>query len=98
MCLLSNTNIFHYEFCEKKFPFLEIFPNKILSYKLHVMKPHPKIYAEAIRACRVAPAECVYIDDIFEFVEAADYLGMHGITFTGVFNLEKDLRELGVKI
>lgn len=91
LCLLSNTNVLHYEFCEKKFDILKIFNHKVLSYRLHVMKPHPKIYMEAVKLCKVKPEECVYIDDIGEFSEAASLLKIHGIQYVNIEELKQDL-------
>lgn len=96
LCLISNTNVLHYEFCEKKFDILKIFNHKILSYKMHVMKPHPKIYLKAVKLCNVLNEECVYIDDILEFVEAANYLGIHGIHYKSMEYLQEELKKLSV--
>jgi len=96
LCLLSNTNAFHYEFCGRKFNILKIFDYHVLSYKIHVMKPHPKIYREAVKLCGVKPEECVYIDDIEEFANAASYLKINSIHYKGTDFLKKELEKLNV--
>jgi len=96
LCLLSNTNALHYEFCERKFNILKIFDYHVLSYKIHVMKPHPKIYREAVKLCGVKPEECVYIDDIEEFANAASHLKINLIHYKGTDTLKKELKKLNV--
>lgn len=96
LCLLSNTNVLHYEFCERKFNILKIFDHHVLSYKIHAMKPHPKIYLEAVKLCGVKPEECVYIDDIEEFANAASHLKINSIHYKGTDFLKKELEKLNV--
>jgi putative hydrolase of the HAD superfamily len=96
LCLLSNTNALHYEFCEKKYNILKIFDHHVLSYKIHAMKPHPRIYLEAVRLCGVRPEECVYIDDIEEFARAASNLKINAIHYKGTDFLKKELKRLNV--
>ncbi len=96
LCLLSNTNVLHYEFCERKFNILKIFDYRVLSYRIHAMKPHPKIYLEAVKLCGVKPEECVYIDDIEEFANAASHLKINSIHYKGTDFLKKELEKLNV--
>lgn len=75
----------------------DLFSPKIFSCEVRVRKPYPLIYEIAAREAGVTPQECVYVDDIIKYVEAAEKAGMKGIHFLGVEKLEDELRETGVK-
>lgn len=94
--LLSNTNALHYEFIRKEYAFARLVHGAVLSYKLRMRKPEPRIYRAALRIARVRPQEAVFIDDLRENVDAAKKLGMHAIRFLGSDDLRLHLRELGV--
>ena len=93
-CLLSNTNVLHYEWCKKRFPFLSFFEHTVLSYKTGVMKPHPRIYMEAVKKLGLKKEECVYVDDFPELAEAAELLGLHAVHFRDAGQLKKELNRL----
>lgn len=94
--LLSNTNALHYDFIRKEYDFARLVHGAVLSYKLRMRKPEPRIYQAALRIARAKPQETVFIDDLRENVSAASKLGMHAIVFRGSENLRGRLRELGV--
>lgn len=87
LVLLSNTCEAHFTFAKERFPFLKLFDAYILSYELATRKPEEKIFRAALDAAGCAPEECLYIDDIPEYVEAATRLKIPSHTF-------KNLREL----
>jgi len=93
-CLLSNTNVLHYEWCKRTFPFLAFFDNTVLSYKTGVMKPHPRIYMEAVNKLGLKKEECVYVDDFPELAEAAHLLGFPAVHFRNAGQLKKELNRL----
>jgi putative hydrolase of the HAD superfamily len=93
---LSNTNEWHFNYCRKQFPVLGLFDSFILSYKVGKRKPHPKIFIEALQQTAALPSQCLYIDDIEEYVKKAQELGMHGIHFISVKQLKKELKGYGV--
>jgi glucose-1-phosphatase len=97
LALLSNTDAIHMSNDEVRFPFFRLFPVRIYSFRVGVSKPNPVIYREALRACKVRAEEAVYIDDIAEYVEAAQRLGMTGIVFKSVEQFQSDLQGLGIQ-
>lgn len=94
--LLSNTNIFHFEYAKDKYKILELFEEYILSYQVGANKPDEKIYLEALRRSGSPPERCIYIDDIKEFARAATKVGMKGIHFEDVKKLREKLQGYGV--
>lgn len=67
--LLSNTNAMHWEtyiysmFCEGGYTINHYFNHIFLSYKLHLFKPQPEMYAE-IEKWIPTDDEVYYIDDV----------------------------------
>jgi len=94
LVLLSNTDVMRFGFIKKKFPEIMIFDAYVLSYEVGVMKPHPRIYDEALKEAGVEARECVFIDDIEENIEAARKLGIRGILMTLQTDLEAALQEM----
>jgi len=94
--LLSNTNEWHFLHSIRPLDVFPLFDAVTLSYEVRAMKPAPAIYGDMLRKLSVAPAECVYIDDLDENVEAASRLGMHALLFTSPEALRTDLRRAGI--
>ncbi|MBI2142851.1 HAD family phosphatase [Candidatus Woesearchaeota archaeon] len=97
IAMLSNTNGIHYKYWAKVLGRnMKLFKELILSFQVGVRKPDSRIFLEAARRLGVEPQQCVFIDDVEEYVEAAKKLGMRGITFSSARQLETDLKKLGV--
>jgi putative hydrolase of the HAD superfamily len=56
-----------------------------------MMKPDPDIYLAVLNDLACRPDEAVFIDDKTENVEAARQLGMRGIVFRGVAEVQAEL-------
>lgn len=87
LVLLSNTCEAHFTFAQKHFPFLKLFDSFILSYEIGARKPEEKIYRAALKEAQSPPEECFYIDDIPEYVAAAEALGIPSHTFRNLKEL-----------
>ena len=96
--LLSNTDVERFGFIRKKFPEILLFDQYVLSYEVGYMKPHPEIYAEALKKARVPAGECVFLDDLPENIEGAQRLGMNAILYGHRTDLEVRLKQLNVAI
>jgi len=97
LVLLSNTNPWHFEYCFNRFPFLRLFDAFALSYNLGYRKPDPQIFKSALEEAGHAPEECLFIDDIQAYVDAAAELGIKSICFEGVDQLKSELSAHGVR-
>lgn len=69
------------------------FDHVIESSKAGIRKPDPRIYLMMCDALSVAPAECVYLDDLGINCKPAAALGMHAIKVTGEAQALADLAE-----
>ncbi|MCX8045051.1 MAG: HAD family phosphatase [Desulfobacterota bacterium] len=93
---LSNTNVWHFTYCREHFPVLRNFHAFVLSYEQGICKPDLRIYNRAVAAASTQPHQCIYIDDIPEFVAAGEQIGLHGIRFVSTSQLVRALQERGV--
>lgn len=95
--LISNINKLHYDYIVQTFPgTMAVFDKKILSYKVGVRKPHPRIYRAAIEAAGFRRQEAVYTDDRLDLIEEAKRIGISSVVFKNVCDLRTRLRALGV--
>jgi putative hydrolase of the HAD superfamily len=99
LALLSNTDPIHVAHLESTYGFFRHFPKpaRIYSCVVGASKPNPLIYREALRASKARAEEAVYIDDIPSYVEAAQRLGMTGVTFQSPEQLDREMEALGIK-
>ncbi len=93
--LLSNTSV-EYTGAIKDNSFWEHFDDVVLSYKVGLRKPDPAIYKLAAERLGVPPQQIVFIDDIPANVEPVGKLGMRGIVFENIDQLNQALAKLGV--
>ncbi len=96
LILLSNTSECHFNNVCAKYPVLDLFDDKILSFQLGFMKPDRRIFLKALSRAGCAPEECFYIDDIPEFIDAAKKVGLDAEVFLGVPPLKKALATRGI--
>jgi 2-haloacid dehalogenase len=93
LALLSNVDPWHFEYCEHKFPVLNKFTKKFLSYEMEMKKPDLAIYKQVAKELDVTPEECLFIDDMPENVDAAKQVGFDAIRFVDPDQLRTELVE-----
>jgi len=98
LALLSNTNEWHFEHVIQPLEDYDLFDHVTLSYEVKAMKPAKKIYQDAVKKSKMNPEECVFIDDVKEYADAASEMGIHGIQYTSHDALLESLRHVGVKV
>ena len=98
LVLLSNTNAAHFAFVERKYPILQAFPRRVLSYEVGACKPDPKIFEAAAEAAGCPPAECFYVDDIPEYVSAARQLGFDAVVYGNTPTLIQELARRQINV
>jgi putative hydrolase of the HAD superfamily len=90
--LLSNTSPWHFEHVIQTNPAFALFDTVTLSFEVGHSKPSPRIYEDAVTKLGLMAEECLYIDDIPAFAQAATDHLMHGITYTTPVALMAELR------
>ena len=90
--LLSNVGEIHWTWLIKHYPIFSQVDDAILSFQVGYMKPAKEIYQEAIRRSGSSAEQCVYIDDIEQYVEASRELGIQGIHYQSPEHLKSRLK------
>jgi putative hydrolase of the HAD superfamily len=96
LLLLSNTNVWHFNYCLENYPVLRLFNSLILSYEVGAYKPEKEIFEAALASASAKPQECIFIDDIEHYTEAARSMGINAHTFTTADMLEQYLSSLKI--
>lgn len=96
LILLSNTDILHYEYIKNKYKIVNIFDDYVLSYKAGCRKPNPLIFLTALRKVKTLPFNCLYFDDIAEFVYIARVMGIRAFQYKNFGKLVNDLKMVKV--
>ncbi|MFP2930881.1 HAD family hydrolase [Pyxidicoccus sp. 3LG] len=94
--LVSNTNALHAAYLRPLLPMLERFDSVVMSCEVGHVKPEPDIFRLALEGVGCAPGEAAFFDDLPEFVDAANALGLHGRLFTTADAFDAQLKELGL--
>lgn len=68
-----------------------LFDTEILSSEVGLAKPSPEIYRLTAERLGLDPSECVMIDDIADNVDGAIAVGMKGIVYQSVAQMDRDL-------
>lgn len=94
--ILSNYSKYAYEKTIDALSFLADVDGALFSYEVHQVKPEPEIYQSLLRKFHLNAAECVFLDDRKENVEAAKQQGISGIQFHSYEQAVLELQEYGV--
>lgn len=95
--VLSNYSKQAEDACPEAITFLSEVDGGILSYKDKVIKPDPAIYKLLMERYNLTAEKTVFIDDTEKNIIAARELGWKGIVFKSYDQVEKELRDLGVR-
>ena len=98
--LLSNTNSKHIQDeIEINYSFPKLVNGAIYSFEVGHRKPGEGIYKIALETAKVfAPEESLFIDDLYENIQAARNLGMNAIHFQSIEKLKVELNNVGLKL
>jgi len=74
--------------------FDDAFQHLTISAEVGVMKPSAKIYEFALEQLQVSPNEAVFVDDVWENIQACEKVGMKGILFKTAESAIKQIKAL----
>lgn len=94
--LLSNTNALHVAWLRPRLPLLRGFDAVLMSCEVGLVKPEPAFFQLALQRAGCAPHEAAFFDDLPEYVEAANALGIRGHLFTDAPTFDAQLKALGL--
>ncbi len=93
--LISDTIAPHAKINKRRGLF-DIFDDVILSNEVKLTKDSEKIFQLALKKNKLKPQECIFIDDVQEFVNNAKGLGIKAICFRDFAKLKRDLANFGI--
>jgi len=93
---ITNFNQDKFKETLKRFPFLSVFRDTVVSGDERVIKPDAAIYRLLLARNGLEAASCVFIDDSEKNVLGAQAVGMKAIHFTGPDALRADLARMGL--
>jgi len=82
----------------RKFEFLGLLDDIVVSGTEGLAKPDPRIFELTVARAGLPAADLVFVDDKQVNVDAAVAFGMDGVLFTGAEALRKQLRERGLPV
>jgi len=98
LALLSDTSYWDYMYVIRANPIFPLFRATTLSFRVKARKPSSEIYADALRKLRLEPSQCIYIDDIEEYVDVASSIGFKGIHYESPALLVESLAAFDVSL
>jgi putative hydrolase of the HAD superfamily len=78
------------------FPWIDLFPVRIISGELGIAKPDAAIYREACRQVAHSPEVCLFLDDNPANADGARAVGMHAVAFRGPAASAPELARYGL--
>src|SRR5215467_1021193 len=93
--ILSNMGEDTLAYMRQEFSWLGDFDHHTWSCELGIAKPDPAIYTYTCEKLGVAPSEALFLDDKAENIRAAEAVGLAGIQFRNIEQLQRDLEERG---
>jgi putative hydrolase of the HAD superfamily len=92
---LSNMHLASIEYLEQAYDFFTLFAGKVISCRLNLCKPEPKIYAHLLETYGLDAADTVFIDDVEGNLVPARQMGIKTIRFESSVQCAGELRTLG---
>jgi 2-haloacid dehalogenase len=89
--LLSNFSAETFPLMQKRYDFLKLFDDMIISGEHKLIKPDPAIYQLTLNRINRDAQECLFIDDSLANIETARKMGFHTIHFQSPEQLYKEL-------
>ncbi|MBI5942858.1 MAG: HAD family phosphatase [Chloroflexi bacterium] len=90
--LLSNFSAETFPLMQRRYSFLSLFDDMIISGEHKIVKPGPSIFDLALNRLNREARECMFIDDSLPNIETAKKLGFNTIQFHSPEQLEDDLK------
>jgi putative hydrolase of the HAD superfamily len=92
---LSNMHAASISYLEQTFSFLNLFEGVIISCRINMVKPDPKIFKHLLKTYHLEPARTVFIDDSPANIEAAENIGIKAILFKDAAQCLMALESIG---
>ncbi|RMF57315.1 MAG: HAD family phosphatase [Calditrichaeota bacterium] len=98
LALVSNTDPSHIKKILAQVPEFPYFFNRIfLSYEMKKVKPSHEFFITVLKEIQADPAQCLFLDDSEENVEAAQLVGIHGERVTSYSDVIAVFKYYGIQ-
>lgn len=98
LAILSNVDPWHFAYCEKAIPEIQKIDKRFLSYELKMKKPDIEIFENVVESLNMPAGKCLFVDDLFENVAAAEKTGLHYIHFKDAKQLSHELKSYNISV
>ena len=88
---LTNWSMETFPEARRHFPILQLIDRYVVSGAEHLVKPDHRLFQVLLDRYNLRAADCIFVDDNPDNVQAANALGMEGIQFTGAEALRAKL-------
>ena len=92
---LSNMHFASIEYLERTHDFFDVFTGKVISCRLNLCKPEPKIYSHLLETYGLHAADTVFIDDVEVNLATARQMGIQTVRFENPVQCTDELRAMG---
>jgi len=75
LSICSNTDPWHWQLALENMKFPHLFSHYFLSFEMKMNKPNPEVFKHMLEALSTSGEKCLFIDDTYENIEAAERLG-----------------------
>jgi 2-haloacid dehalogenase len=93
---LSNWSAETYPIARKRYPFIDVFEDVVISGEVKLIKPDPAIFELLLKRNKLNAGECLLIDDSGKNIVAAKELGFQAIHYQSPGQLKSELSRLGL--
>lgn len=93
LAVISNSIPFHLN-SMRRIGLYNMFDIVILSHDVNLTKDEKEIFLMTASKLKVKPSECIFIDDVKDFVNVAKSVGMKGIKFKNIVQLKSSLGKI----
>lgn len=93
---LSNWSAETFPYARKKYDFLDLLDDMVISGHVGHVKPEPEIYHILLERIGRPAQDCLFIDDSLPNIHQANTMGFNTIRFTSPEQLNRELTQLGL--
>jgi haloacid dehalogenase superfamily, subfamily IA, variant 3 with third motif having DD or ED len=91
---LSNYHRELSRYVQDRYPFFSLFDGGVFSCDVHMLKPSAEIYQYILDKYQLNARECVFFDDTERNITAAEKIGIKGVLFTDVCQIEHFIADI----
>lgn len=93
---LSNWGAETFERTRQKFPFFDLFDDRVISGEVKIAKPDPRIFTLLLERNKLDPQQCIFIDDNEDNCRTAHSLGITPVLYQNSKQVRGKLVERGL--